>query len=233
MLSSGSSGARPQGVQARLSDSLLWDVPVSATTAPGAAGCVASITTLTRAGALDHDVGLKRADALGGGERWRGCHREHRARGSEGVEPKRARSERCARTWRELSQISASAGHSACFSGDATVRRTTQSGHPTGRFWPKVAPHIATLIRGVGIVCRDFLDGASRTRTGDVLGAIRACAALESSRFAGILVQYSRGQPARDTHRLQAIAGSLPLKTAFRGQGLWPELAASRARRRT
>jgi hypothetical protein len=49
-----------------------------------------------------------------------------------------------------------------------------------GSAGPKVAPRLMTLIRGDPRVCRDFLDGASRTRTGDLLGAIRAFAALES-----------------------------------------------------
>jgi hypothetical protein len=35
--------------------------------------------------------------------------------------------------------------------------------------------------------------------------------------FAGSLAQYSRGQPARDTHRLQAITGSLPPQNGVSG----------------
>jgi hypothetical protein len=81
----------------------------------------------------------------------------------------------------------------------------------------------------------------TRTRTGDLLGAIRAHAALESPnhritaicRFLGSVLARPGRPGYRDTHRLQAITGSLPPKTAFRGQRLWPELAASRARRRT
>jgi Transposase DDE domain len=66
-------------------------------------------------------------------------------------------------------------------------------------------------------ICRDF-DGASRTRTGDLLGAIRARAGLESHRFAGLSASTRRVRPGRNARGLPAITGSLPPKTPLRGQ---------------
>jgi hypothetical protein len=65
--------------------------------------------------------------------------------------------------------------------------------------------------------CRYF-DGASRTRTGDLLGAIRARAGLESRRFAGLLASTRRVRPGQNARGLPAITGSLPPKTPLRGQ---------------
>ena len=71
---------------------------------------------------------------------------------------------------------------------------------------------------GVHRVCRDFLDGASRTRTGDLLGAIRARTELESCRFAGISSAAHPIQGSPNAQGLAAITESLPPRTALRGQ---------------
>jgi hypothetical protein len=69
-----------------------------------------------------------------------------------------------------------------------------------------------------------FSDGASRTRTGGLLGAIRARAVLKECQFAGLSVGAHREGRRQDARRLQAITGSLPPKTAVRGQTPAPEL---------
>jgi hypothetical protein len=128
----------------------------------------------------------------------------------------------------------AEAGSAACRRRELSSRRGRRvRRHTKGRRFTRRPPQTlsraaswesvnggkaTTRARRLMPICRYF-DGASRTRTGDLLGAIRARAALESPRFAGFLAQYSRGQPARDTHRLQAITGSLPPQNGIRGQG--------------
>jgi hypothetical protein len=111
-----------------------------------------------------------------------------------------------------------SAGRNACFSVNATVRRSTQSERPTGKFWPKVATPHQDLGPGDHGICRAFRDGASRTRTGGLLGAIRARAGLESRRFAGLLASTRRVRPGQNARGLPAITGSLSPKTPLRGQ---------------
>jgi hypothetical protein len=66
-------------------------------------------------------------------------------------------------------------------------------------------------------ICRYF-DGASRTRTGDLLGAIRACAVLESSRYAAVSSATRPIQGSQNVQGLAAITESLPPKPALRGQ---------------
>jgi hypothetical protein len=63
-----------------------------------------------------------------------------------------------------------------------------------------------------------IFEGASRTRTGDLLGAIRARAEPESRRFAGLSITPSVRSCASECARLAALSGSLPPRIALGGQ---------------
>ena len=62
-----------------------------------------------------------------------------------------------------------------------------------------------------------FGSGASRTRTGGLLGAIRARAALDLMLFAGCSRNRRPVQARQNAHRLLAITGSLPPKNRASG----------------
>jgi hypothetical protein len=65
---------------------------------------------------------------------------------------------------------------------------------------------------------RPFCSGASRTRTGDLLGAIRARAVLESLRFAAVSSATRPVQGSQNAQGLAAITESLPPQNSVRGQ---------------
>ena len=102
-------------------------------------------------------------------------------------------------------------------SADHDRRSQYSAKRPPGNFGPARG-------RRSYAICRDF-DGASRTRTGGLLGAIRARAALELCRFAGAFGAHRTDRACRNVHRLAAnvhrlaaITGSLPPRIALRGQ---------------
>jgi hypothetical protein len=69
------------------------------------------------------------------------------------------------------------------------------------------------------IAMRLCSDGASRTRAGDLLGAIRACAALEWWRFAGRFVCTRQVRPVRMRTDYRRLPGVCPPKRRFGGKG--------------